>query len=152
MKKKRSARLGIVADLEERKRKQADQFLAEHVKRVENDKVQLLQLETYLVEYQQQYKVTCANGISVQSLMSYQNFMAKVGRVIDQHKVAMIVNLEQLQGVKVYWSKVCARQNAVDSLIVKLKNKEQYAADKALQQLIDEASLQNFNKSPNSRA
>jgi flagellar FliJ protein len=148
MKKKRSARLSIVADLEERKRKQADKFLADHVARVENDKVQLVQLENYLAEYQQQYKTTCAQGISVQNLMSYQAFMVKIGNVIEQHKVSMKHNQEQLAGVRVYWSKVCARQNAVDSLIVKVKNKEQQAADKALQQLIDEASQLRFTKLP----
>ena len=146
MKKKRSARLSIVADLEQRKRKEADKFLAEHVKRVENDKTQLIQLENYLREYQAEYKQTCAKGISVQNLMSYQSFMVKVGNVIEQHKVSMEVNKQQLIEVKKYWSRVCARQNAIDSLIVNLKKKEQYSADKALQNLIDEASLRNFSK------
>jgi|GEM_PF-469208 len=148
MKKKRSARLSIVADLEDRKRKQADQFLADHVKRVENDKVQLLQLENYLAEYQEQYKTTCSQGISVQNLMSYQAFMVKIGKVIEQHKVSMKHNQEQLLGVRLYWSKIRARQNAVDSLIVKVKQKEQYAADKALQRLIDEASQLRITKLP----
>lgn len=140
MKKKRSARLSVVLDLEDRKKKQADKFLADHIQRVENDKVQLTQLEAYLAEYQDQYKVTCQQGISVQSLTTYQAFMAKVSNVIDQHKSAMKHNEEQLAGVRQYWMKVYARRNAVDSLIGKIKTSEQASEDKALQKLIDEAS------------
>jgi len=58
MKKKRSARLSVVLDLEVRKKKEADTFLANQVTKVESDKLQLAQLENYLDEYQQQYKVT----------------------------------------------------------------------------------------------
>ncbi len=140
MKKKRSARLSVVMDLEDRKKKQADKFLADHIQRVENDKVQLKQLEDYLAEYQAQYQETCKQGISIQSLTTYQAFMAKVGNVIDQHKNAMKYNVEQLAGVRQYWMKVYARRNAVGSLIGKIKADEQASDDKALQKLIDEAS------------
>ena len=146
MKKKRSARLSIVLDLEERKKKQADKFLSDHVKRVENDKSQLIQLENYLEEYQEQYKITCKQGISIQNLTSYQSFMSKIGTVIAQHKEAMKVNLEQLAGVRQYWIKVYARHNAVDSLIGRIKVKEQDVEDKMLQKLIDESSQLNASR------
>ncbi|MEH6442310.1 MAG: flagellar export protein FliJ [Oceanospirillaceae bacterium] len=146
MKRKRSARLSVVMDLEDRKKQQADKFLADHIKRVENDKAQLVQLETYLSEYQAQYQVTCKQGITIQQLTSYQAFMTKIGNVIDQHRKAMVVNAEQLAGVRQYWMKVYARRNAVDSLIAKVKNTEQQQEDKALQKLIDEASQLNITK------
>ena len=146
MKKKRSARLSIVLDLEERKKKQADKFLSDHVKRVENDKSQLLQLETYLNEYQEQYRITSKQGISVQNLISYQAFMTKIGNVIEQHKESMKVNEQQLFGVRQFWIKVHARYNAVGSLIGKNKAKESDAEDKALQKLIDETSQLNASR------
>ncbi|MFT5706893.1 MAG: flagellar FliJ protein [Oceanospirillaceae bacterium] len=146
MKKKRSSRLSVVMDLEDRKKQQADKFLADHIKRVENDKIQLVQLETYLSEYQAQYQVTCKQGITVAQLTSYQAFMNKIGTVIDQHKAAMKVNTEQLAGVRQYWMKVYARRNAVDSLIHKVKNTEQQQEDKSLQKLIDETSQLNITK------
>jgi len=149
VKKKRSARLSVVLDLEERKKKQADKFLSDHVKRVENDKSQLIQLENYLKEYQEQYKVTCKQGVSVQNLLSYQAFMAKIGTVIAQHKESMKVNEEQLAGVRQYWIKVYARHNAVDSLIGRIKVKERDAEDKTLQKLIDEASQLNASRKTN---
>jgi flagellar FliJ protein len=127
-------------DLEDRKKQQADKFLADHIQRVENDKVQLKQLENYLAEYQAQYQETCKHGISVQTLTTYQAFMAKVSNVIDQHKNSMKYNIEQLAGVRQYWMKIYARRNAVGSLIGKIKADEQAADDKALQKLIDEAS------------
>lgn len=144
MKKKRSERLSVVMDLEERKKKQADKFLADHIQRVENDKVQLKQLEDYLAEYQAEYQKTCTQGISVQSLTTYQAFMAKVSNVIEQHKKSMQYNVEQLAGVRQYWMKIYARKNAVGSLIDKIKSDEQAADDKALQKLIDEASTLNL--------
>jgi flagellar FliJ protein len=143
MKKKRSARLSVVLDLEERKKKQADKFLADHIKRVENDKLQLVQLETYLTEYQQQYQVTCQQGISVQSLNSYQAFMLKIGNVIEEHKKSMKINEEQLTNVRVFWTKTYARYNAVDSLISNIKKKEDQADEKIVQKMIDETSSQN---------
>jgi flagellar export protein FliJ len=97
-----------------------------------------------LKEYQEQYKLTCEQGISIQQLTSYQGFMIKIGDVIKQHKAAMIINAEQLVGVRKYWTTVYARHNAVGSLIGKLKVKEQQAEDKSLQKLIDEASSLNL--------
>lgn len=146
MKKKRSVRLGVVLELEDRKKKQADKFLADHIKRVENDKVQLVQLETYLTEYQQQYQLTCQQGISVQSLNSYQAFMLKVSNVIEEHKKSMKINEEQLANVRVFWSKTYARYNAVDSLISNIKKKEELADEKAVQKMIDETSMQNSTR------
>ncbi len=149
MKKKRSARLSVVMDLEDRKKQQADKFLADHIQKVENDKVQLQQLENYLAEYQAQYQETCKQGITVQALTTYQAFMAKVSNVIEQHKKAMKYNIEQLAGVRQYWMKVYARRNAVDSLIGKIKSDEQAADDKALQKLIDEASTLKVSQKKN---
>lgn len=146
MKKKRSARLSVVLDLEVRKKKEADTFLANQVTKVESDKLQLAQLENYLDEYQQQYKVTCQQGISIGQLTSYQSFMNKISTVIEQHKVAMKYNQEQLVGVRNYWIKVNARHNAVGGLIDTIKGKEQLVEDKALQKLIDEVSQLNSNK------
>jgi flagellar FliJ protein len=146
MKKKRSARLSVVLDLEVRKKKEADKFLANQVKKVESDKLQLQQLENYLNEYQEQYKVDCKNGISIAHLTSYQAFMNKISTVIEQHKAAMKYNQEQLVGVRMYWSKVHARHNAVDGLIEKIKIKEQQVEDKSLQKMIDEISQLNLSK------
>lgn len=143
--KKRSARLGVVLTLEEKKKREADQFLAEHVKRVENDKHQLVQLENYLVEYQNQYQKTCLEGITIQNLNSYQGFLAKIGTVIGQHKAAMEVNKQQLEEVRQYWIKVYGRYKAVGTLIDKVKTEELQEEDKALQKLIDESSQLSFS-------
>ncbi len=135
-------------DVEERKKKEADKFLADHIKRVENDKIQLAQLENYLTEYQAEYQVNCKKGISVQQLTSYQAFMIKIGKVIQQHKESMKINIEQLAGVRVYWSKIYARRNAIGSLISKIKNQELEAEEKSLQKMIDEASLLKLSRNP----
>ncbi|MGB1239232.1 MAG: flagellar export protein FliJ [Pseudomonadales bacterium] len=144
MKKPRSKRMKVVLDLEARKKQQADQFLAQHVQRVQTDQVQLQQLESYLDEYQRQYQQACSQGISIQSMTTYQAFLAKVSSAIVQHKAAMKVNQQHLEKVREFWTKTYARHKAVGSLVDKFKEEELAAADKATQKMIDEASQQQF--------
>lgn len=138
MTQKRSKRLQVVLDLAERRKKDAERFLAEHLQRVEKDKQQLAQLEQYLTEYQRQYQAALQQGLGIGTLQNYQGFMQKIVSTINQHKKAMQVNLDQLAQVRAYWSQLSGRHKALDGLVEQAARDEQQAEDKALQKQLDE--------------
>lgn len=138
MSQKRSKRLQVVLDLAERRKKDAERFLAEHLQRVEKDKQQLAQLEQYLTEYQRQYQAALQQGLGIGTLQNYQGFMQKIVATINQHKKAMQVNLDQLAQVRAYWSQLSGRHKALDGLVEQAARDEQQAEDKALQKQLDE--------------
>ena len=141
--KKRSNRLKVVLDLAEKRKKDAEKFLGEQLQRVENDKFQLAQLETYLTEYQQQYSVALQSGQSPYALQNFQAFMHKISAAIEQHKRSMQTNKNQLEQVRRYWAQMNGKFKAVDSLVEKAKDEELAAEDKALQKQLDERSQLN---------
>jgi len=136
--KPKSARLGTVLTLEMRNKRQAEQLLAEQLKRVQNDEQQLVLLEDYLKDYQRQYNEACAQGISPLSMQTFHGFMAKINSTIEQHRQAMLINRQQLERVRAHVIKVQGRFKAVESLVDKARDQEQLAADKALQKMLDE--------------
>lgn len=141
--KKRSSRLKVVLDLAEKRKKDAERFLAEHIQRVESDKQQLLQLEQYLSEYQQSYRQASSQGLSVDQLLNYQAFMNKISAAIEQHKKSMLMNQKQLAHVKQYWAQMHGKHKAIDSLILNALDAEAKVVDKALQKQLDERSQLN---------
>lgn len=141
--KKRSSRLKVVLDLAEKRKKDAERFLAEHIQRVEADKQQLLQLEQYLSEYQQSYRQASSQGLSVDQLLNYQAFMNKISVAIEQHKKSMVMNQKQLEHVKQYWAQMHGKHKAIDSLILNALDAEARVVDKALQKQLDERSQLN---------
>ena len=76
--KKRSKRLKLVLDLAEKKKQQADQFLAASRQRAEQDKQTMQQLDQYLLEYQQSYLGVHAEGRTGAELHAQQAFMQKI--------------------------------------------------------------------------
>lgn len=136
--KKRSQRLKVVLDLADRRKRDAEKYLAEHVQRVENDKVQLLQLEQYLNQYEVEFAAVVRRGASIEQVQNYQAFIAKISATIAKHKKAMEINKEQLEQVRQYWNKLYATHSAMGSLVDKAVDKEQKEMDKALQKSLDD--------------
>jgi flagellar FliJ protein len=138
--RKRSGRLKVVLDLADKRKKDAERFLAEHIQRVETDKGQLVQLEQYLAEYQQTFRQATEQGLTINQMQNYQAFMNKIAIAIEQHKKSMILNQNQLEHVKQYWAQMHGKFKAIDSLVDKAIDDEKKVADKALQNQLDERS------------
>lgn len=140
---KRSKRLQVVLELADKRKKEADRFLAEHLQRVERDKQQLVQLQEYQQQYEDEFRTALSAGANIQTVQNYQAFLAKIAATITQHKQAMATNQEQLARVKHYWQQVYGKQSALSTLVDKARVAEQQAEEKALQKQLDERSLQN---------
>lgn len=137
---KRSKRLKVVLDLAERKRKQADQWLAEAQNRVLQHEQTLQQLQQYYTEYANQFYAGGSEGVSVQQLHTHQAFMNKLRQAIEQQKRAKQMDEAQLQQVKAHWQSAYGYFKAIDSLVDKAKVDEAAQAEKQQQKLIDERS------------
>lgn len=137
---KRSERLKVVLAVAERKRKEADRFLADAQKRVSQGEAGIAQLQRYLQEYQQQFTASCQQGLSIGALHTQQAFMHKINNTIYEQQHALEQAREQLQQVRAYWQQVYARQKGIERLIRKAREEEQQLLERKLQQDIDERS------------
>lgn len=140
MAKKRSQRLEVVRAVAERKRQEAERFLADAQQRVEQGEQGVLKLQQYLGEYQQQFTRTGQQGLSIGALHSQQAFMHKVNSTIQAQEQALVQARDQLQQVRAHWQQMYAKERGIEELIRKARENEMRQADKQLQQEIDERS------------
>jgi len=137
---KRSERLQVVLTLAERKRQEADRFLADAQRRVNQGEAGIQQLQGYLREYQQQFTTSGQQGVSIGALQSQQAFMQKINSTIHEQERALEQAREQLQQIRIYWQQTYARQKGIERLIRKAREEEQLQVERRLQQEIDERS------------
>ncbi|GAA0688919.1 hypothetical protein GCM10009104_14020 [Marinobacterium maritimum] len=140
MSKQRSQRLEVVLAVAERKRREAERFLADAQQRVSQGEQGIFQLQNYLGEYQQQFTVTGQQGVSIGALQSRQAFMQKISNTVQQQEQALVQAREQLQQVQAYWQQTYAREKGIERLIQKARDSESHERERKLQQEIDERS------------
>lgn len=135
---KRSDRLRLVKEMAERKKQQADQFLAASRARVQQDQQSLQQLQNFLLEYQQQFQQAGQRTLGPAELQTRQAFMNKITKALEQHRQAMAHNQKELATVEQHWQKSYARLKAMEVLQAKAVDQERALADKQLQKELDE--------------
>ncbi|MBR9828787.1 MAG: flagellar export protein FliJ [Oceanospirillales bacterium] len=140
MTKPRSQRLQVVLAVAERKRQEAERFLADAQRRVNQGENGIVQLQGYLGEYQQQFTATGREGISIQDLHVQQAFMQKITHTMQEQEQALQQARDQVQQVQAYWQQTYARQKGIENLVQKAQNEESHERDRKLQQEIDERS------------
>ncbi len=138
--KKRSQRMALLQTLAERKKREADQFLADSKARVARDDATLLQLEQFLAEYQQQFAQRGQAGVAVDQLLMTRAFVEKIEASIRQHREAMQTNRGQLEQVEQYWRQAYGHQSAMKNLTERARTQERSDAEKQLQKELDERS------------
>jgi flagellar FliJ protein len=140
MSKPRSQRLEVVRTLAERKRREAERFLADARQRVSQGEQGIMQLQRYLGEYQQQFTASGRQGLSIAELHTQQAFMQKINHTLQQQEQALKQAREQLQQVQAYWQQAYAREKGIERLIAKARQAESHERERKLQQEIDERS------------
>jgi len=137
---KRSERLQVVLSVAERRRKEADRFLADAQQRVSQGEAGIRQLQNYLKEYQQQFTASGQQGLTIAALQTQQAFMQKINSTIQEQEHALQQAREQLQQVRAYWQQTYARQKGIEKLILKARNEELQVQERRLQRELDERS------------
>ncbi len=140
MSKARSERLGVVLDLSRRQREAADRYLADAQQRVQQAEAQLIQLQNYMLEYQQQFTQAGQQGMTTNALQQHQAFIGRLEHALRQQHDTIRVSRQQLAQVKDYWQSVYARFKGIEKLTDKARTDEQYVRDKREQHDIDERS------------
>jgi flagellar FliJ protein len=135
---KRSKRLQLVLDLAERKKKQADQFLAASRQRVEQDQRTMGQLDQYMSEYQQNYLGVNSEGCTGGQLHAQQAFMQKIQDAKDTQVTAIEQNLRELEAVEKHWKEAYAKVEGMQKLTDKALDTERKEEEKSLQKQLDE--------------
>ncbi|WP_415886915.1 flagellar export protein FliJ [Neptuniibacter sp. QD37_6] len=137
---KRSKRLKLVLDLAEKKKQQADQFLAASRQRVDNDQKTMAQLEQYVSDYQQSYLGAHAQGCTGAQLHTQQAFLQKIQDAKAAQIKAMEQNRRELDVVEQHWKAAYARVKGLQKLADKAVENELLEEEKALQKQLDERS------------
>ena len=143
MSKPRSERLSVVLGLAERQKEAADRYLAESQQRLQHAETQLIQLQDYMLEYQQQFTQAGQRGLTTDQLRQHQAFIGRLEQAMRQQHETIRVARQQLEQVKQYWQSVYARYKGIQKLTDKAVYSEQAVRDKREQQAIDERSQRN---------
>ncbi|MGB0733407.1 MAG: flagellar export protein FliJ [Pontibacterium sp.] len=137
-KKKRSDRLALVQDLAEKKRKAADQMLAQSKARITQGEAQLAQLREYKDEYHKAFEAQGRQGLTLAKIDTYQAFITKLALAIEQQVKALEANRQELKAVEQHWARCYAQEQGMTKLVDKSRDDEQRAEEKKLQAALDE--------------
>lgn len=140
MSQSRADRLSVVLDLAERQKQAADRYLADSQQRLQQAEAQQIQLQNYMLEYQQQFTQAGQQGLTTDQLMQHQAFIGRLEQAMRQQKETIRVAAQQLEQVKQHWQTVYARYKGIDKLTEKARLSERQLLDKREQQQIDERS------------
>lgn len=137
---RRSKRLEVVLGLAQKQRDAADRYLAESRQRLQQAETQQVQLQNYMLEYQQQFTQAGQQGMTTDRLRQHQAFIGRLEQALRQQQETIRVARQQLEQVTQYWQSVYARFKGIEKLTDKVRQGEQLAQDKREQQQVDERS------------
>lgn len=143
MSQSRSQRLGVVLDLSQRQKEAADRYLADAQQRLQQAEAQLIQLQNYMLEYQQQFTQAGRQGMTTNALQQHQAFIGRLEHALRQQHGTIRAAKLQLEQIKRYWQGVYARFKGIEKLTCKARTEEQNQRDKREQREIDERSQRN---------
>ncbi|MFW1677677.1 flagellar export protein FliJ [Pontibacter sp. JAM-7] len=134
----RSRRLELVLNLAEKKKQQAEQFLANSRQSLIKSQATLEQLDRYLLEYRELYMGNNAAGATGAQLQIQQAFIQKLEAARQAQVQAIEHQTRELEAVEKHWQAMYARFKGIEKLTDQVRSAEQKAHDKALQKQIDE--------------
>ena len=137
---RRSKRLEVVLGLAQKQRDAADRYLAESRQRLQQAETQQVQLQNYMLEYQQQFTQAGQQGMTTDRLRQHQAVIGRLEQALRQQQETIRVARQQLEQVTQYWQSVYARFKGIEKLTDKVRQGEQLAQDKREQQQVDERS------------
>ena len=137
-KKKRSDRLALVQDITAKKRKEADQMLAQSKARIQQGEAQLTQLKAFKDEYYKEFETVGRNGLTPAKIDTYQAFITKLSLAIEQQVKALENNRKELAAVEQHWARCYAQEQGMTKLVDKSREDELRLEEKRLQAALDE--------------
>ncbi|MBU6957420.1 flagella biosynthesis chaperone FliJ [Pseudomonas sp. CVAP len=140
MAQSRSARLAPVVDMAEKAEKTAAQRLGHFQGQVRLAESKLADLESFRLEYQEQWIVRGSHGVSGQWLLGYQGFLAQLGTAIDQQRQSLAWHQNNLNKARDTWQQAFARVEGLRKLVQRYIDEARQLEDRREQKLLDELS------------
>jgi flagellar protein FliJ len=129
----RSERLQPAVDQAQRRQKDALQRLAEHQQKLAHAEQQLEELKRYRRDYS-----LSDGGLTVTALINRQQFVERIDQAIVQQG-HMVERLQrQLDTARQRWLQAHARENALDSVVDRLRKQEEQREQRLEQAEVDE--------------
>lgn len=138
----RSERLQPAVDQAQRRQKDALQRLAEHQQKLAAAEQQLEELKRYRREY-----ALGDGGLTVSALLNRQQFVDRIDQAIAQQSQLLDRLQRQLEAARQRWLQAHARENALDSVVDRLRTQEQQREQRLEQAEVDER-MQYRNRRP----
>lgn len=135
---KRSKRLQPVQNLAEQRRKSAEQQLGLAQQQLLAEQNKLVQLQTYLDDYQQDLLKTGRAGVTMEQLQRLQAFKQRLLDALAQQQRQITFSEQILDQAKLVWQAARGREQAMGSLISRAQDQELQQEEKTLQKQIDE--------------
>jgi len=129
----RSDRLQPAVDQAQRRQKDALQRLADHQQKLAHAEQQLEELQRYRRDYS-----LAGGGLTVTALLNRQQFVDRIDQAIVQ-QAKLIERLQrQLEDARERWLQAHARENALDSVVERLRKQESQHEQRLEQAEVDE--------------
>lgn len=148
MAQSRASRLAPVVEMAEKVEKAAVQRLGHFQGQVRLAESKLADLETFRLDYQEQWIVRGSSGVSGQWLLGYQGFLAQLGTAIDQQRQSLAWHQNNLNKARDTWQQAYARVEGLRKLVLRYMDEARRLEDKREQKLLDELSQRLPRESP----
>lgn len=129
----RSDRLQPAVDQAQRRQKDALRRLADHQQKLAHAEQQLEELQRYRREYS-----LGDGGLTVSALLNRQQFVERIDQAIVQQDKLVERLQRQLDGARERWLQAHARENALDSVVERLRKQEGQREQRLEQAEVDE--------------
>lgn len=129
----RSDRLQPAVDQAQRRQKEALQRLAEQQQKLAHAEQQLEELQRYRRDYG-----LGAGGLTVSALLNRQQFVERIDQAIVQQGKLVERLARQVDAARERWLQAHARENALDTVVERLRTQEEQREQRLDQAEVDE--------------
>lgn len=120
--------------------------LAESMRRAEEKKAKLDELQMYLKEYSDTLLTLGGQGLPVMELRRRRDFMAQINTVLIQQRAAVDAAQRMVEECRKRWLQAKRKADGISDLIVRKEQALSRIEDKRIQRLADDLSAQRWGR------
>lgn len=135
---KNSTRLKPVQRFVEMKETQAAKALGEFIKKMDQQKKRLADLNAYRDEYHRRFQESAQQGIPVGRLHDFRSFMANLEKAIEQQTLLMRQIEVDYEAKKRQWLAAHQRTQVIDNVVANHVTHEDHVEEKKQQRDMDD--------------
>lgn len=147
---KKAQRLAPVVEMAEETEREAIGKLAKQQLQLQQAEQQLVGLEQYRNDYQQQWISRGQSGVTGEWLMNYQRFLSQLETAIDQQRKSIQWHSQNVDKAREQWRQAYARLEGLKKLVQRYHDQARQRADRQEQKDMDEMAARagQLNKHP----